>query len=837
MRTASAPGFETAPGPSAPTPPVNPVEAAASPERRERPFHLEVGMESQYIGDRPDVQALNTGDRGHVIENHPENLDRVLRGKRGVYMASSAYEGQADRVVTVAASSSLRDRIEAESIDGLSDEMVRNTLLSLVTDVEQDVSAAKDVAGKAHAAWKDGEASIGAVRFFIGDDGKNKAALLGVGAVEVIRIRGEEAEVVLTPQMETRTGFPTNTVGENNRGPGSGNIDQAQIVDVQEGDRFVMVERGMRDPDTGRMLNPVLIERMGRGKDAAGAAKDLPKLAHQDVNTDPDAFNIPQMTDITVAVVDVKPPKKAWKRALDGALGLGGDVLSAPRRFRENNRQATAEARAEYQANPTRSNRLKYVALFTGGVLVSGAGAYLIMRGVGRTDDIDSWVGDHTNLPDIDMPDINLPDIDLPDLWPFDNDDKAPEQKNPDGVGPADPGEAQQQPAPLDPEIANYKLPDGTVVPDEFPKGFQMDTEDAKWLNGHTGGGELGDYDADGVPADSTGREGTLWNSALEGLKELGFDPDKMTDDERKAYVKYVMSIQVDDEGKPAPLNWESAKGLSNNYEVTVPFNDEAIVKVMEITGQDGDPLMPEHGSAAEKHILNIRDDIVDYIDKKKAEAAAGAGTGQGHDNHGNGNNNAAPAETDDDGFMDHLTSPVGIAATAVTGAVAVGGTAVAARRIVRNRRARRARREADPLRNPLFDLALAEAAARRAPEPPEATGPEATPAPEAGDRGGRTRRPRRTRTRPTWPGLIPLVRSIPLGRLRPGRGRRAPSGPEPIFIPAPTAEARAAAGPIDRDLIERRRRAEAARTVAPGEALPEDGTPVRARTGTGGRP
>jgi|GEM_PF-6672085 len=149
-----------------------------------------------------------------------------------------------------------------------------------------------------------------------------------------------------------------------------------------------------------------------------------------------------------------------------------------------------------------------------------------------------------------------------------------------------------------------FTLPDGTTVDAaHLPDHVNLTTEQTDWLKASTGSGKIGEFHSTGsAPTDGTWRPGTAGHTALAGLKELGYDTTKLSEDDKRAYVQHVLNLN-------GHMTWHQATELGSDHVIKNPSNGDAIATITKITAHnhDGHAILPDANSPAGQHLAEIK--------------------------------------------------------------------------------------------------------------------------------------------------------------------------------------------------------------------------------------
>ncbi|HEX7963451.1 MAG TPA: hypothetical protein VF466_02570 [Candidatus Saccharimonadales bacterium] len=716
----------TTPTPELATP-VAPVlpEAVTTPEAEPR-VGVDVGMAGLHISERPGYAALPDDERDRMERERSHSRHAATSGRNGVYFVGNSQTDEHGANYTTEVAQSLFDSLDAPGrLDGADNNTAEQILQGTIKTVNDDLHTARGGDGSIH----DTGLSLGVVRVFRGEDDKNRAGIVSVGGVRVLRVRGEDVKELTHPSV-LPDGSPLRTVwGEEERPSHS---DEVQVVDVELGDRFIITDTRSQRSSDGDAFSRHAIAEETDGLDAQEAAEALVALPDKraEGSRDTDHEFEANLEDAAAVVLDVvEEQETSGRRGVRGTLSNLKDRVSfeaGQQMFKAAGRRAVRAMRvrtlrAEYKANPTAKNRAKYIgsavldaALTTGGILLiakfAGIGAHGL-HDVGMPLPGDSHSPSPSTSPfESHSPSASPFDSHSPSASasPFESHSASPSASaspfeshsasasasasasgsasahpstsasasasaypsgsasaspsssatagnagNPNGGGNVlnpNNGSANNDPnagadvgnvVPTTPETGDVTLPhdaQGNIIwPDHLPEGVKISDEQMKWLESNTGGGPVGAYDGQHLPADGTGYKGTVWHASLDGLKQLGYDPSKMSEADKTAYVQHVLDQNH--------LTWDSAKQIGDNYNVHVPTNADAIKTITEITAKshDGHPLLPADNSVASQHLQEITKEIQTQTGGNGSATATNPGTNPGGPGHVNDPDNHIP--------------------------------------------------------------------------------------------------------------------------------------------------------------------------------------------------
>ncbi|HSX34860.1 MAG TPA: hypothetical protein VLF62_04420 [Candidatus Saccharimonadales bacterium] len=675
-----------------PTPPV--VEGARSPETEA--LTIFVGTANIAAADRGD---LSEADSERIRAYRPENRNTVLSGEHGAYMGiHNGAQEDAPAARTVA--ETLKTELEAAELDGKDEHFAIAAAMNAANAADEKVPMGQS----AHA---------GAIRTFKGDDGKNKALLFASEGIRIIRSRLTEEEG--KPDVETlidsrlRSGSALGDT-EFTRN------DQIEIVDVESGDRLIMVNaHGITSRENTVLNNGYIVSQSEKAADAGDAAEVIATLPErvEEQSKGTDTPFTPVEEDISVAVIDTLAEERSrLGKAYDGVLKLAARMHLRGNEGRERRQGRYLHALRNYRENPTGANRARLIGVGTVAALGTTAGmvlAYRLGQGMHAGEGIalhgaeslppstgashmvtteatpstvaaDSF--DSTNHGAGVIPSASSHGVDpsnhapTPTHTPSHSAPASPSHSAGANHSPSATHSPSHSPSPSHPASHNaspspshtsasptphtsettagtnpntgtgnqnpnvngaFTVPEGTTVdPNHLPDNVHLSEDQVNWLKESTGSGKIGEYSDDAkLPTDGTGRPGTVWHTTLSGLKDLGYDVNKMSETDKTQYVQHVMGLDANHD-----MTWDQAKHLGDNHVVHNPSNADAIRTISEITAKNhgGKPLLPQEGSTAFEHMSAIKDQV-------EAQVPAAGTPGHMHDptdrNPGTGSNPA----------------------------------------------------------------------------------------------------------------------------------------------------------------------------------------------------
>jgi hypothetical protein len=685
--------------------------AASRPELSEA-LTITVGLGEVRATERANFRELDEAAQETYVDGHPAYFNRVVEGTKGVYMGSTASDNHrwADSLATGIGTATMAERMDSAPINGATDDEALKLMHEAAEAADKALADAKvaKLAANPDSTWVDADASLSGVRLFRNKEGDQKAVLFSAGSNRILRLRGDGAEELVRHQ-EGMDGLPLNTfTGEGRPAETALITDQVKVIDVKPGDRFVLVERGLKDWE-GRDVNSDSISAVARktvNQEPKEAAQDLSKIS--DYKEDDSAGYVADYGDITTAVMDVEA-ERDWTRLQK--LGLPFTRAFVWAQLRREDR--VARNREAFLENSTWKRRL-LVAADSGVLLVGayfatkvvGAGMGLTHGGGGNPDTAHHVMNTLAPSPSV----SHSPVIEA---------SSTPSgTATPPVTGGHPPGGANN------PNNLPGAIPSGNIDSNHLPAGVKLTDEQVAWLNNSHSEGEIGAYDSN-TPNDGLGHDGTVWRSAMQGLKDAGYDPSKLSTNEKTAYVQHVFDLN----GK---MSLDDATKLQDGFVPKQPTNLDMIKTVTDITDKhEGGPLLPSADSDAGKHIADIKHTVETQVsggagDHHRTDGDADNSGRIGTDSNSNPVGHPNPGATPTDvpvspsasasksaaapvvvptiagtptsgaeGNHDGGTNPLVVAGIVGAGLAAAGGTAIAVNRF-RNRGAGEATESAD---------------------------------------------------------------------------------------------------------------------------------------------
>jgi hypothetical protein len=569
-------------------------EAHATPEVLAPAIALNIETVELRGAERPNFAYLNEPAQEDYNDSHPGYFNRVRQGERSVVMATTVDEGHdwADSLATSTVSEVVAEHLDSRHFDGASEGDAISLMRRAVGASNAELRAAKAEEDR-DPSWLTAEANVSAIRFFRDEEGHQKAVISNTGTNRVLKSTLDGTEVVMEAMVNS-FGAPEHTVAG-----GTGVLADVKVVDVRPGERFIIVDSKLGE-DSGPDASVADIDAVGGRRvtdNAAGAAADIADIPER---RDEDAAYGSRIGDSTTVVVDVQA-ERDWSRAekllrMPTRAFVGMQIRAQGRRVR--NREA-------YLENPTLRRRI-LATVDMGTVAAVGFFGYKAVSalvGLGH-----SGGGNAVQDALLHHQTSSAPTPSASTHNPFDN--LTQHSSSPSASPDHAPGSTSAG-APL----STGEAPNPGVAPTidlehldphHLPAGVKLTDDQVKWLESSHSEGALGAYDS--TPgADGLGNHGTVWHNAMESLKDAGYDPSKMSTDEKKAYVQHVLNLNH--------LSWDQATEVDNDFKPVMPTNQDIFVSMTHITAEhDGGPLMPSANSEMGQHLNDIKNTVTAQV-------------------------------------------------------------------------------------------------------------------------------------------------------------------------------------------------------------------------------
>jgi hypothetical protein len=563
------------------------AEAHATSEVLAPAIALNIETVEMRGAERPNFAHLGEAAQEDYNDSHPSYFNRVRQGERSVVMATTADEGHdwADSLATSTVSEVVAAELDSHHFDGASEDdaiaLMRRAVGASNAELRM-VKAEKD----RDPNWLTAEANVSAIRFFRDEEGRQKAVISNSGSNRILKSTLDGTEVVLDAMVDS-LGSPVHTVA----GSPSGAMADVKVVSVRPGERFIIVDSKLGE-DRGPNASVADIDAVGGRKvtdNAAGAAADIADIPE---HREEDAGYGSRIGDSTTVVVDVQE-QRDWNRAekllrMPTRAFVGMQIRAQDRRVR--NREA-------YLENPTLRRRL-LATVDMGTVAAVGFFGYKAVsalvglgHGGGGNTVQDALLHNHSASPSPNASSSN----------PFDNLTQSSSSPStspdyaPGNTSTGAPLSTTEVPTPgAAPSIDLEHLD-----PNHLPAGVKLTDAQVKWLESSHSEGAIGAYNSD-AGTDGLGNHGTVWHNSMESLKHAGYDPSKMSTDEKKAYVQHILDLNH--------LTWDQAAEEGDNFKPVMPTNQDIFSSMTHITaGHEGGPLMPSANSDMGHHLHDIK--------------------------------------------------------------------------------------------------------------------------------------------------------------------------------------------------------------------------------------
>jgi hypothetical protein len=616
------------------------AEAPTQPEILDPAIGIKVEAVEMRADTRPNFAYLDKASQEAYTDSHPDYFNRVKQSKCSVVMATTADEGHdwADSLATDTTSAVVAGHLESHDFDGASEADAIHLMQRAVGDSNAELRFAKNKEGLA-PTWAPAEANLSAIRFFRNEKGEQKAVISNTGTNRVLKSTLDGTEVVMDAMVDPFTGGPAHTIN----GDPSGITSEVKVVDVHPGERFILVDSKLGEQD-GSDATAADIGAVGGRNVTDNPAQAVDSIADITEAADDAPGYASRIGDSTTVVVDVET-QRDWNRAekllrIPTQLVVGAQIRAHQRQVQ--NREA-------YLENPTRLRRILAAADIgsVAGVGILGYKLVSAVMGHAHGGGGSNMVQDalHTHASSAAPSPSASHNSNL-----FDNLTKP--------SGSASPSADHAPTAPVTAPTHTNEVPSSGTVPtnvehldpNHLPAGVHLTDEQVKWLESSHSEGAIGAFHTE-TGADGLGNHGTVWHNAMESLHDAGYDPSKMSHDEKTAYVQHVLNINH--------LSWDQAAQEADKFKPVMPTNQDIFSTMSHITAHhEGGPLMPAANSDMAHHLNDIKGTVEAQIGGHTS-GSDGTHTGGGHVPAGNGTPASHPTTAPTTHATTHPTTKV----------------------------------------------------------------------------------------------------------------------------------------------------------------------------------